>query len=97
MLLELAEYLVCFQVDPLSFCLYSSCVSFQLVGNWDQLDDEGRRGTPVGCTCSSHGLQILVFLHLNSTALHCTAEVCVVLDNVFFGHSLTICRRQRAF
>ncbi len=42
MLLELDEYLVCFKVDPLSFCLYSSCVSFQVVGNWDQLDDEGR-------------------------------------------------------
>jgi hypothetical protein len=72
MLLELAEYFVCFKWNPLSFCLYSSsCVSFQVVGNWDQLDDEGK-GTPVGCTCSSHGpSDFIVFLHLNSTAQHC--------------------------
>jgi hypothetical protein len=70
MLLELDEYLVCVSsgptfILPLFFlCQFPS--SWQLGGiNWMMEERE----TLVDCTCSSHGLQILVFLHFNSTAL----------------------------
>jgi hypothetical protein len=37
------------------------------------------------------------FYSISAFEQHSTAEVCVVLDNIFFEHSLAICRRQRAF
>jgi len=56
-----------------------------LATGWDQLDDGGK-----GNTCGLH----LLFswpsdFSISAFQQHSTAEVCVVLDNVFFGHSLS--------
>lgn len=51
-----------------------------------------------GNTCGLHLLSSWPSdFSISAFEQHSTAEVCVVLDNVFFVHSLAICTRQRAF